>query len=180
MANVGYTNILNAINESAAKNTAASQAMAEKQMAFNSAEAKASRDWQEMMSNTAHQREVKDLLAAGLNPILSVNGGAPVTSGAQAQGSSGKVDEGLTNALTTYLASLISSATQINTAGIAAAASKYSADKSASASAYSAELTGKYSSLNRVIHGALDGLLSFGDYKKSVKNFNHYGNNSAK
>ena len=164
MANIGYANILNAINESAAKNTAASQAMAEKQMAFN----------------TAHQREVKDLLAAGLNPILSVNGGAPVTSGAQAQGASGKVDEGLTSALTSYLASLISSATQINTAGIAAAASKYSADKSASASAYSAELTGKYSSLNRVIHGALDGLLSFGDYKKSVKNFNHYGNNSAK
>lgn len=75
---------------------AASQLAAQE---FNSREAAKNRNWQEYMSNTAHQREVRDLLAAGLNPILSAMGGNGATTGSGAtassqamSGASGSVD----------------------------------------------------------------------------------------
>ena len=51
---------------------------------FNAEQVQKQMDFQKMMSDTAHQREVKDLVAAGLNPILSANGGASTPSGSSA------------------------------------------------------------------------------------------------
>lgn len=53
--------------------------------ARQAAEAQKDRDFQERMSSTSHEREVRDLIAAGLNPILSANHGASTPGGAQAR-----------------------------------------------------------------------------------------------
>lgn len=81
----------------------------EKEQAFNSAEAQKQRDWQEMMSNTAHQREVEDLKSSGLNPILSSGGsGSSTPTGSSASSNAGSPAGNIFSGIASVLSSAAS------------------------------------------------------------------------
>lgn len=136
-------------------NNAWSEAQAEKQMQFqrqsdasamawSAAEAQKNRDWQLKLSDTAHQREMKDLLAAGLNPILASNQGAYTGSGATGQGFSssgamGNVDTSITGVMGSLMSNIMSSAKDIAVTRLYNDAQKYQTDKAFAASKLAAE-----------------------------------------
>lgn len=102
---------------------------------FNASEAAKNRKWQEYMSNTAHQREVADLRAAGLNPVLSaMNGnGASVTSGATASAvmpdSHAGSSDSMSGAIASILSSMLAAETSLANQAVSARTQEAVADK---------------------------------------------------
>lgn len=76
---------------------------------WSAKQAQLTRTWQENMSNSAHQREVNDLIASGLNPILAINGGASTPTGATGNAYSGGVSSASADSSASSVAGLFSS-----------------------------------------------------------------------
>lgn len=118
--------------------------LSEANSAFNAGEAQKNRDWQERLANTAHQREVSDLIAAGLNPVLSVTGGAGAVT---PSGATASADTSGVSALTSVLNSVLSTNATLAAAQLASSATMYGADMNYKASRYRTNIGSLFSAL---------------------------------
>lgn len=162
----------NYADNNSAKALKESYAMSQANNQWNAEQAQKQMDFQERMSNTSHQREVKDLIAAGLNPVLSANSGASSPAGAS---SSADTSTANTKAQMAIARAQIGAQIEMNkqnitsaqkmarwsndlnrelgyaaqrnqlaVSQIAAGASMYSADAASSASRYGSDVSGRH------------------------------------
>lgn len=195
-----FNQLYNLIMQQTDKNNAFSAEQAARQMDFqerqnqiamdfNSAEAAKNREWQEMMSNTAHQREMADLKAAGLNPVLAASNGngAAVTSGATASGvtsagAKGDTDTSANSAIAGLYGTLVNAKTQMQNAALSAKTSLEIAQIQANAQMYAAQMaadTARNSNPWQIITGVMDTVFGNNDQRgsgaKSVADTVKYG-----
>lgn len=106
--------------------------------AFNAEEAQINRDWSEYMSSTSHQRETQDLLAAGLNPVLSTNQGAQWTAVGNPSSDASVANTIMNNAAALRMSEISAEATKA-AAGATAGAMVAAAERSAQATEFAAK-----------------------------------------
>lgn len=136
MSKANLTDAMTAYSQATSeRNTAKSQTFAREQMkfqqeqnakamAFSAEQAQINRDYQERLSSTAHQREVADLIAGGLNPVLSAKySGSSTPSGSSASGitstgSKGDVDTTSQQMIGALINAVIGQATALQTTAL--------------------------------------------------------------
>lgn len=162
VSDAGFNAAIDKLSGMAAENTAMSARMAQEQMdfqkrerdavqKFNASEAQKVRDWQEQLAGSAHQREVRDLISAGLNPVLSAlsGNGAQVPSGvsasSQAQsGAKGSVDTSATQGFVSLLGTMMTNLIQQENARLSAQTNLSIADKNNSMAQLLAQINAGY------------------------------------